>query len=173
MKRSETWIDVIVNDSTITKEELESYRDWLEQESKADSGGEWTQENKEKNEYKIVSGMISDLNYSIDWLKRGRRPGNRRGIERQSIYQRTALLDTTLFPALDLNGEKEKPVDEKDKRAMIDILWTLSNRERQCYVLHMSYGMSYNEIAEELSVARGSVQKFVERAKKKVFETIS
>ncbi|KQL55955.1 MULTISPECIES: sigma factor-like helix-turn-helix DNA-binding protein [Bacillaceae] len=159
---TDTWVSNIVNDCTVTKKELEVYRQALD---KGDT--------EEKNEFDVVGGMISDLNYSVEWLKRGRRPGNRRGVERQSVYQRTALLDMNLFPSMDLDNGRERPIDDKDKRAMVDILWLLSNRERQCYVLHMSYGMTYAEIAKEIGVTRASVQKFVERAKKKIFEKVS
>ncbi|WP_185970980.1 sigma factor-like helix-turn-helix DNA-binding protein [Alkalicoccobacillus porphyridii] len=156
-----TWVDNIIRSCSVTKKELESYRKQLDQGDAV-----------EKDEFDIVGGMISDLVYSMDWLSRGRRPGNRRGIERQAIYKRTALLDMNLFPSMNMEDDREKPIDDKDKRAMIDILWTLSNRERESYVLHMSYGMSYAEIAAELKVGRTTVQKYVERAKKKVLENI-
>lgn len=151
----------IVKSSSVTRKQLEAYKQSLDKENAA-----------EADEFKIVGGMISDLNYSMEWLERGRRPGNRRGIERQSVYQRTALLDVDLFPSLNLEPEREIPSDDADKRALIDILWNLSNRERQCYVLHMSHGMSYSEIAREIGVTRTSVQKFVERAKKKILEKV-
>ena len=53
------------------------------------------------------------------------------------------------------------------KRKVVDVLLKLSPRERQCYILHVAYGLSYAEIALEMKVSKASVQKFVERAKVK------
>ncbi|GAF14912.1 prophage LambdaBa01, positive control factor Xpf [Bacillus sp. JCM 19046] len=164
---NETWVERLTEEYNVSKKQLEDYRNALERGA-VDSDSDWTELGEGKDEFSVVGGMISDLNYSMDWLKRGRRPGNRRGVERQSIYQRTALLDTNLFPSLDIEPNRDKPLDDKDKRAMVDILWTLSNRERQCYVLHMSYGMSFTEIGHDLSLSRSTVQTFITRAKEKI-----
>lgn len=168
---SQTWVEGLIADYDVTKKELEKYREGL-MRGAIDSDSDWTELGGDKNEHQIVGGMISDMDHALEWMKRGRRPGNRRGIERQSVYQRTALLDPDLFPSLDIEPRQERTLADHEKRAMIDILWTLSQRERECYVLHMSYGMSYAEIAVELKVGRTSVQKYVERAKKKVLEKI-
>ena len=39
-----------------------------------------------KEDQVIISGMISDLEYAIEWMKKGRRPGLKRGIERRAAY---------------------------------------------------------------------------------------
>ena len=31
------------------------------------------------DEARTVSGMLSDMRYSLDWMRRGRRPGSRKG----------------------------------------------------------------------------------------------
>jgi positive control factor len=36
---------------------------------------------------KVIAGMIFDLEFAIEWMETGRRPGNRRGIERRAAYQ--------------------------------------------------------------------------------------
>lgn len=35
--------------------------------------------NADADDRKIISGMVSDCKYIIEWLTTGRRPGNRRG----------------------------------------------------------------------------------------------
>lgn len=150
------WVETLTEQYTETNRELKRYRDTLDRTDEA-----------ERDEFTTVGGMISDMDFALQWMKNGRRPGNRRGIERQSVYQRTVLLDPDIFPSLDLEAP-EKPLDDRDKRRLVDILWNLSARERQCYLMHMSYGMSYAEIAREINVSRASVQKFIERARKKI-----
>lgn len=95
------------------------------------------------------------MEFALQWMKRGRRPGNRRGIDRRSVYQRTALLDPDLFLSLDIEPA-ERSLDDYGRRKIVD-LWTLSERERQCYLLHMSHGMSFAEIAKELGITRASI----------------
>lgn len=121
---------------------------------------------EDEEEKHVINGMISDMSYALEWMKRGRRPGNLRGIERRSVYQRTALVDMNLFPSLDI--EPERTITESEKKRLYEILVNLSDRERQCYLMHMSYGMSYSEIAEALNIARPTVQTFVERAQRKI-----
>ncbi len=122
---------------------------------------------KDKQDKKQINSMINDMSFSIDWMKTGRRPGNMRGIDKRSAYQRRALVDMDLFPSLDI-GTEEKVLSQDERKKIMDILMLLSHRERQCFLLHQAQGMSYAEIHRELNVSRSSVQKYVERAKKKV-----
>ncbi len=122
---------------------------------------------RDKQDKKQINSMISDMSFSIDWLKKGRRPGNMRGIDKRSAYQRRALIDMDLFPSLDI-GTEEKVLSQNERKEIMDILMLLSHRERQCFLLHQAQGLSYAEIHRELKISRSTVQKYVERAKKKV-----
>lgn len=157
----EIWVERLIREYRDGKKALEEYRAKLNREDPADDV-----------EYEIVTGMISDMQYALEWMRRGRRPGNRRGVERQSVYQRTALLDPALFPSLDLEPSR-RTLTDWEKRQIVDILWALSERERQCFILHMSYGMSYAEIAAELKISKRSVQEYISRAKEKIYKKIS
>ncbi|WP_141536513.1 hypothetical protein [Bacillus cereus] len=53
-------------------------------------------ENACEEEKKIFSGMISDLEFTLEWLRTGIRRGNRRGIERRAAYQRERACDPLL-----------------------------------------------------------------------------
>ena len=114
-----------------------------------------------------INSMIDDMSYAIDWMKTGRRPGNLRGIDKRSAYQRRVLLDMDLFPSWDLEP-KRKELTEEQKNAIVNILLCLSHRERQCYLLHMAEGWSLQEIADELNISKSTVQKYLERAKNKI-----
>ncbi|MDU0077839.1 Fis family transcriptional regulator, partial [Bacillus sp. IG2] len=55
---------------------------------------------EQKNDKKIIGGMINDLEYTIEWLQNGRQPGARRGADRRDVYKRTILADPRLIDAL-------------------------------------------------------------------------
>ncbi|MBW8350767.1 sigma-70 family RNA polymerase sigma factor [Bacillus sp. IITD106] len=119
-----------------------------------------------------INGMINDMSFAIDWMKTGRRPGNRRGVDKRSVYQRTVLVDMDLMPSLDIQPEPRE-LEREEKQALVNMLIDLSHRERQCYLLHMAQGWSMQEIADELGIKKPSVQKFIERAKNKLKRKIS
>lgn len=125
------------------------------------------------NQDKIqINSMINDMSFAIDWMKTGRRPGNLRGIDRRSVYQRTALVDMDLMPSLDIVPE-QRELENIEKQALMDMLIDLSHRERQCYLLHMAQGWSMQEIADELKIKKPTVQKFIERARNKIKRKLS
>jgi RNA polymerase sigma factor (sigma-70 family) len=150
------WVERLIVQYTVGKKELEEYRETLDASNL----------DYEKNN-EIIGGMISDMQYALDWMKIGRRPGARRGIDRQSVYQRTVLLDTEIFPSLQVETS-EGELTEEEKRRVTDVLRTLSFRERHCFILNVSYGLSYNEIADEMKLSKASVQQYVIRARKKI-----
>ncbi len=49
-----------------------------------------------------------------------------------------------------------------------DILSSFSLRERTCYILHEGQKMSMAKIADELGISKGTVQGYIEKARKKV-----
>lgn len=127
---------------------------------------------EDQEDKKLINSMINDMSFSIEWLKKGRRPGNLRGIDRRSAYQRRVLIDMDLLPSLDIQPE-ERTLSKSEREAIIDILIDLSHRERQCYLLHMANGWSMQEIAEELNVSKSAVQIYINRAKEKIKKKVS
>jgi positive control factor len=119
-----------------------------------------------------INNMINDMSFAIEWMKIGRRPGNLRGIEKRSAYQRRVLIDMDLLPSLDIEP-KQKPLSEEKKKLLFNLLLDLSHRERHCYLLHMANGWTLSEIARELKIGKSTVQKYIERAKKKIKNKIS
>ncbi|HLR58903.1 MAG TPA: sigma factor-like helix-turn-helix DNA-binding protein [Pseudogracilibacillus sp.] len=114
----------------------------------------------------LINGMISDMTFSLNWLKIGKEPGALRGNDRRSVYQHQVYMDMDLFPSLELQPKEELPDDEK--KAIIDILMILSARERQCYVLYNAYALTMREIGEELKVSEDTVRTYLNRADKKI-----
>lgn len=148
------WVDQMVEEYTAGKKALEMIKEPLDPDNLEDA-----------EDRKLVNGMISDMDYSLEWMKKGRRPGNRRGIERRSAYQRSSYCEMDIFPSLE-NEQKEIPTALKYK--LLDVLLEFSGRERECYLLHMSQGFSFAQIAKIMGLSRSSVQRYIERAKKKL-----
>jgi positive control factor len=155
-QQSENWADKLITEYETGRKQLREMKGKLNLELLED-----------KQDEKQINSMISDMSFSIEWMKLGRRPGNMRGIDKRSAYQRRALIDMDLFPSLDIEPE-EKEISEEQKRLLVNILMDLSHRERQCYLLHMAQGLSYGDIKKELGIGRSTVQKYVERAKEKI-----
>jgi positive control factor len=153
-----TWVEGLIEEYSIGKKQLEKYRGQLNR---------WNSE-----EDRIVGEMISDMQYAIDWMKSGRRPGNYRGVDKRSAYQRRALLDMDMFPSIELKP-KQVYLNEEQKKQLIDILYVLSHRERQCYMLHMAHGWSLQEIADELNIKKRTAQQYVDRAREKIKKKVS
>jgi len=151
----DTWVDTLIEEYTVGRKELHEMKNNLDDENKEDK----TQ----------INSMISDMTYSLDWMKKGRRPGNRRGIDRRANYQRTAYVEMDIFPEF---LEEKSDISQEMKLRLIDVLLEFSDRQRECYLLHMSKGFSYSQIAEFLQVSRGTVQNHIVRAKKKLKEIV-
>lgn len=110
--------------------------------------------------------MMSNLDYAIEWLETGRRPGNKRGIERYAAYQRnipTELIERYMTPPPQVSL-----MSSDDFERVEYILCMLTDRERECYELHIGGRMTEREIADMLGIKRTSVQEFLKRANTKI-----
>jgi RNA polymerase sigma-70 factor (ECF subfamily) len=114
--------------------------------------------------------MIRDIEYVIDWLSRGREPGKRKGADRVSIYiVDPFLMDSAQYDVM-VSADKENiPTDLK---RIDDALKTLSERERDVYILHYGELLSLEEIAQLLSVTKSTIQTTLKRAQCKVRKEI-
>ncbi|NNV07789.1 sigma-70 family RNA polymerase sigma factor [Geobacillus sp. MMMUD3] len=131
---------------------------------------------------KIIRGMISDLEFAIEWMTTGRRPGNRRGIERRAAYQREKPFDPLLMqkffrssePTYEWDDhERESVITEWDRQRIEDALSVLTDREREVYLMSRGYCLTYSEIANYLCISSSSVQSMIERAEKKIKRRIN
>lgn len=122
------------------------------------------------------NAMGSHADFVVKWLETGRQPGNMRGIERRSVYDRTILVDPTddknpllsYNPFDDMPGEK--PAEEREAEAALvdEILSSLTDREREIYEMRHVRRMKQREIAEELGVTLGTVSRHLTRAGEKI-----
>jgi RNA polymerase sigma-70 factor (ECF subfamily) len=122
-------------------------------------------------EYRLLGEMERDLEWSLEWMTTGRQPGNRRGVERLAAYQRERPIDPIHFQRYvmqPLYKQEEHALSDEDMRRVKEALSVLSQLEREVYVMSRGKCLSYAEIAGLLGVAKGTVQKMIERAEKKM-----
>lgn len=126
-------------------------------------------------EKKLLSGMLSDCRFALEWLDTGRPPGNRRGIERRACYQREKLTDPASIQVYADNRIYSQPalLTNRQRARLEFVLSRLSIRERDCYVLAYGECFSYSQIAAMLQITKGSVGQYILRAQKKISQAIA
>ncbi|MFD2703845.1 sigma factor-like helix-turn-helix DNA-binding protein [Paenibacillus shunpengii] len=142
-----TWIETLISQYATETYVLEKYRNSLDPDNPEQS-----------EEAETVSGMISDMRYAMTWLKRGRRPGSRRGVEITDVYRQREIF-------IKLSGQG---MTDAERLKLVEALLALSDRERTCFLLHMAQGLTLQEISHKLNLSKRSVQMYVDRAKVKI-----
>lgn len=129
----------------------------------------------EHPDVQTIKGMISDVSFSILWLHTGKQPGNRRGIERRSAYQREKLMDPLLMQSYMAQSNAGSPANiTDDERYRLEMaLCTVSGRERECYELAHGQGFSFGCIANMLGISKGAVEEYVNRAQRKISDELA
>ena len=118
-----------------------------------------------------MNSMMAGSIQVESWLSTGRDPNAYKGIDKRAIYQKNSWDAMELIPDIrDELTDGPPPlslsVDDKDK--LRRIFSALSPRERQCYILHESQGLSWADVAIELGISKSTVQTYLKRAKEKI-----
>jgi RNA polymerase sigma-70 factor (ECF subfamily) len=142
-----TWIETLIGQYAAETHVLERYRDTLDLKDPAAA-----------EEAETVSGMLADMRYALTWMRRGRRPGSRRGAERTDVYRQREIY-------IKLSAQE---ITEAERLRLVDALLSLSDRERTCFLLHMAQGLTLQEISDKLELSKNTVRMYVDRAKVKV-----
>uniref|UniRef100_UPI003A848171 sigma-70 family RNA polymerase sigma factor n=2 Tax=Bacillus cereus group TaxID=86661 RepID=UPI003A848171 len=131
----------------------------------------------------IINEMISDINYSLEWMHTAKQPGKTRGIERRAAYEREKPCDpllmqryvrSTVIPVYEWDTEvKESVISEWDRIQLEDALSTLTEREKEIYIMSRGYGFTQDKISNLLKLQRTTVQEYLKRADKKIGERMS
>ncbi|MEC0232278.1 sigma factor-like helix-turn-helix DNA-binding protein [Paenibacillus alba] len=118
---------------------------------------------------KMINEMISDVDYAIEWMDTARRPGNKRGIERRSAYQRMKLVDPHLLQTMNISADDmyASAIGDAQREQLDKAMDLLSERERACYMMAYGEGFSRSYIADLLGVTKDSVKVYLARAQKK------
>lgn len=119
---------------------------------------------------KLINSMLSDVQYVIDWLHKGHNPGPRRGIHRRSGRQRTVTVDPLQMQSYAQPAACGSPttLSDHERFQIDDALSTLSEREKQAYVLHFGLCFSLRQVALEMGITKSAVQTMLERSEKKI-----
>lgn len=126
---------------------------------------------------KILSSMIRDLEFSVQWLSTGRQPGNKKGIDHLAAYQKEKPFDPFLMQLYaehqsdTYEWELEECPSDIDKEKLSDqILSSLSVKEKEIYLLAKVSGYSQYEIATLLDMPRTTVMNTINRCERKIKE---
>lgn len=151
-----TWVSVLRKEYAASEKKLVAYRDKLRGEvSEIDP------------ELLTVEDMLTDMHHAMEWMRTGREPNRKRGQDIHDAYSRSILMDMELLPA-STTVRQELRATEAEKVQLVQLLMRLSNRERQCFLLHTSNQMSMAEIGRELRISKATVQTNLDRAKAKL-----
>lgn len=135
----------------------------------------------EKDE-KIINGMISDIEDDLKWMRTGKEPGMKRGIERRASYQREIKVNPLLIQRYLRSKETEYEWDKEQKENTIttwekiqldDALSTLTEKEKEIFVMYKAGMFTQEEIAKMKGVTRSTVQQNLRRADRKIAQQVS
>lgn len=132
--------------------------------------------NKLQEDKKVINSWISNLQYSIQWLSTGRRPGSTRGIERRSVYQKEILTDATEIAKLIEDGQnfsfEEDVLESEEEQEHFEqvtnaVLEVLTEKESEIYKMSLN-GLAPFEIADYMQIPYKTVYKSIKRCEKKI-----
>ncbi|HDR6244835.1 TPA: RNA polymerase subunit sigma-24 [Bacillus cereus] len=158
-------------------------KDLMEQYTKTRKTLEESKVGATEKDISIINEMISDINYALEWMRTAKQPGKTRGIERRAAYEREKPCDpllmqryvrSTVIPVYEWDTEvKESVISEWDRIQLEDALSTLTEREKEIYIMSRGYGFTQDKISNFLKLQRTTVQEYLKRADKKIGERMS
>lgn len=124
---------------------------------------------EKKNDKKIIGSMISDIEFTLEWLQNGRQPGARRGADRRDVYQRTILADSRMPEEYVTNQEPDGEASDWDKERIADALSVFTEREKDIFIMHtVAKHVFRRNRPQLLDIKKGTVQKNIERSRLKM-----
>ncbi|WP_242136632.1 sigma factor-like helix-turn-helix DNA-binding protein [Bacillus cereus group sp. BfR-BA-01360] len=156
------------------KELMKEYRETLKQLEKA-------KEDAVEADVKVIKEMISDIEYALEWMRTAKQPGAKRGIERRAAYERETACDPLLMQRYFRSTptkyewdkeEKENVISEWERIMLDDALSTLSESEREIYIMFKGYCFSMGEISILMNKSKSTVQTVLRRADEKIGKQI-
>ncbi|RFB28286.1 sigma factor-like helix-turn-helix DNA-binding protein [Brevibacillus sp. VP] len=151
-----------------TKMQLEAKRRLLKKENAS-------KEEINTSDIELLGEMISSVDFIIEWIETGKRPGMKRGIERRAAYQKEILTDPITMQSYVNNGLAGSPanITDSQRKELEEALSILSEREKECYIMAHGRGYTHREISEIMKLARGTVAKYIVRAQLKISKYIA
>lgn len=122
-------------------------------------------------ELNVMRSMYSELQFIIKWLRIGHNPNQYNGIENLQSY---TLDHKVLEAVIDSNHYTKVCMDEYSdytenmNSRVSHALSRLTLNERDVFIMIKCEQLSFAEVAELMNIKKGSVQKYYERAMKKI-----
>lgn len=123
-----------------------------------------------------VRSWISNLEFTIKWIRTGRQPGATRGIERRAAYDREVPVEPywiqlnkdSNVEVFELEvSEEEIEKDEMKQDLIKEIMKVLDKREKEVFEMS-SNKLSQYKIADMLGISRDEVKVIISRCKRKI-----
>ena len=159
-----SWDDELIHEYRQSRRELSKMKSKLNPKNPIDA-----------KDLEHINSMIGDMTEAIHWLETGKDPKVFRGVHVNAVYHVRSYENMDLIPDIERELREDNNINKKhlfmtaeEKMILSEILSSFSNRERICYLLHVSHKKSFAEIAKELEVSRSTVQTHSTRAKNKV-----
>ena len=126
-----------------------------------------------KEDYELLGNVLVSLNYIIKYLDQGFPPEDKRGIYRSkwSQEQREIPFDPAnafFIREAALQRKMKSELTDEQQGKLMDYLALLTENEKDSFTMVRANGYSFSEAAYLLGTSRGSVQRYVERAEKKL-----
>jgi positive control factor len=130
-----------------------------------------------ENDRALLSSMIQDCDFVIQWMKTGRNPDQYRGIEHPHAYHKEIPVDPQQFPFDQYANydpfwweEKEtEPEDEETIDLFIEeMLSCLSEREREVFEMRQVALMEFEDIGQTLGITKQAAYVYYKRALEKI-----
>lgn len=118
---------------------------------------------QEPSEREILSSIISDMEYSVYWMRHGHPP------QHTEVYQEVLLEPKLLEQVLEHYAlyADTYTVRTSQRAAVFRALGILTPRETEVWAMRED-GKTYQEISDMLQIARSTVQSYYERAVDKI-----
>ncbi len=124
----------------------------------------------------ILNSMENSMVFAMDWMEKGRNPDLQRGADKHAVYQRQFFESLDVVPDIAEQvysvDPKEIQMTEEQKKQLAKIFTSWSHRERYCFIANTVEGKSFQKIADELKVSKGTVQSYIQRARTKLSESL-
>lgn len=155
-----------------SRKEKSKRADLKEKFKEYDQLDQWT--NKMEVELKLISGMVSNMEYSIYWMKNGVERTRVRGVSNMSHDQRVEywgdISEATSYYHISeeyLNGFDVELSEEDDKK-IEKYISCLAKREREAFMYIVIEGHTYEKAALYMGISRSAVQTMIIRSKVKI-----
>jgi len=126
-----------------------------------------------KEDYELLGNILVSLNYIIKYLDQGFPPEDKRGIYRSkwSQEQREIPFDPAnafFIREAALQRKMKSELTEEQRELLEDLLATLTEKEREAFIMIRGNGYSFTEAAYSMGVNKGTIQNMIYRAEKKL-----